>query len=53
MDIIVPFPPNLKNQLSICGIRFKAGDHLLVCPKRYSYFLRVHCNFVMTDRQLL
>ncbi|CAI2728607.1 unnamed protein product [Schistosoma spindalis] len=33
-DILVPFPPNLKNQLSICGIWFKAGDHLLVRPKR-------------------
>ncbi|CAH8554441.1 unnamed protein product [Schistosoma rodhaini] len=33
-DILVPFPPGLKNYLSVCGIRFKAGDHLLVCPKR-------------------
>ncbi|CAH8496136.1 unnamed protein product [Schistosoma turkestanicum] len=33
MDILVPFPPDMKARLSVCGIRFKVGDHLLVCPK--------------------
>ncbi|KAK4471696.1 hypothetical protein MN116_005100 [Schistosoma mekongi] len=33
IDILVPFPPDLKTRLEVCGIRFKVGDHLLVCPK--------------------
>nr|CAX82662.1 putative DnaJ (Hsp40) homolog, subfamily C, member 2 [Schistosoma japonicum] len=33
IDILIPFPPNLKTRLEICGIHFKVGDHLLVCPK--------------------